>query len=106
MAITEERAAAERAEPGRSVRDLRDWLARVEAIGEFAPVRAPVDRDEEMGAIAYLAGKQSPSPAVLFEQPRAFESSPIGASLLWNILGPSFRRIAITLEEPPDTPTV
>jgi 4-hydroxy-3-polyprenylbenzoate decarboxylase len=88
------------------VRDLRDWLQRVEALGELVRVTQPVDRDEEMSAIGYLAAKQQPSPAVLFAHPRGFESSPFGASLLWNILGPSLKRVALTLEEPPDTPAV
>src|ERR1039458_7926072 len=30
----------------------------------------------------------------------------IGAKMLWNILGPSVKRVALTLEEPADTPTV
>jgi 4-hydroxy-3-polyprenylbenzoate decarboxylase len=88
------------------IRDLREWLARVEALGELARVTQPVERDEEMSAIAYLAAKQQPSPAVLFERATGFESSPFGASLLWNILGPSLKRVALTLEEPPETPAV
>src|SRR5271165_7160798 len=93
--------------PQRSpIRDLRDWLSRVERMGELVRVAQPVDRDEEMSAIAYLLAKQRPSPAVVFERARGFERSPIGANLLWNILGPSLRRTALTLEEPPDTPTI
>ena len=88
------------------IRDLRDWLARVEALGELVRISQPVERDEEMSAISYLAAKQQPSPAVLFERTRGFEASPVGASLLWNILGPSLKRVALTLEEPPDTPAV
>lgn len=90
----------------RPIQDLRQWLARVDAMGELVRVREPVDRDEEMSAISYLVAKQHPSPAVLFERASGFEKSPVGAQLLWNILGPSIRRIALTLEEPPDTPTV
>src|SRR3974377_2524753 len=86
------------------VADLRDWLARVDALGELVRVTQPVDRDEEMSAISYLVAKQHPSPAVLFERPRGFDNSSIGAKLLWNILGPSVKRVAVTLEEPADTP--
>jgi 4-hydroxy-3-polyprenylbenzoate decarboxylase len=86
------------------IQDLREWLSRVEAMGELVRVREPVDRDEEMSAISYLLAKQQPSPAVLFERASGFEQSPIGAKLLWNILGPSLKRIALTLEEPADTP--
>ena len=42
----------------------------------------------------------------MFEQASGFENSPIKTRLLWNILGPSLRRIALTLEEPTNTPTV
>jgi UbiD family decarboxylase len=88
------------------VRDLREWLARVDAMGELVRVQRPVSRDEEMSAVSYLLAKQQPSPAVLFECACGFEKSPIGARLLWNIIGPSRRRVALTLEEPVDTPAV
>ena len=88
------------------IHDLREWLARVEAIGEIAHIKQPVDRDEEMSAISYLVGKQKPSPAVLFDNIKGFENSPYQARSLWNPYGPSVRRIAISLEEHADTPTV
>jgi len=88
------------------IQDLREWLSRVEAMGELVRVREPVDRDEEMSAISYLLAKQQPSPAVLFERAAGFAESPIGAKLLWNVLGPSMKRIALTLVEPADTPTM
>jgi UbiD family decarboxylase len=88
------------------IRDLRDWLNRVEAIGELTSIAEPVDRDEEMSAISYLVAKQTPSPAVLFKQTSGFEASSVKARMLWNIYGPSVRRIALSLEEPADTPTV
>ena len=89
------------------IQDLREWIDDVEELGELVRVTKPVDRDEEMGAIAYLLGKQNPSPTVLFENPNGFDdNNPIGARLLWNLVGPSIKRIAITLEEPADTPTM
>ncbi len=99
------RSSASRSRPT-PIRDLRDWLSQVERSGELVRVRQPVDRDEEMSAVAYLVAKQHPSPAVLFERPRGFDRSPIKARLLWNILGPSLKRIALTLEEPGDLPTM
>src|SRR5574341_1996531 len=87
----------------RPIEDLRAWLSRVEALGELVRVRQEVDRDEEMSAISYLVAKQNPSPAVLFERARGFD---VDVRLLWNILGPSRKRIALTLEEPPETPTM
>jgi 4-hydroxy-3-polyprenylbenzoate decarboxylase len=88
------------------IQDLREWLARVEKLGELIRIAQPVSRDEEMSAVSYLVAKQQPSPAILFECASGFEKSPFGARLLWNILGPSLKRIALTLEEPPDTPAV
>jgi 4-hydroxy-3-polyprenylbenzoate decarboxylase len=43
---------------------------------------------------------------VLFRNPQNVEPDGIDASLLWNILGPSLRRIALTFEEPPETPAL
>ena len=78
------------------IQDLRQWLSCVDQLGELVRVDQPVDPIEEMGTVTYLVAKQSPSPAVLFERPSGYESSPLGARLLWNILGPSVRRIALT----------
>ena len=101
-------AEANRPEPaaGRPIQDLREWLDRAEGINELIQIDKPVDRDEEMSAITYLVAKQDPSPAILFDNPKGYEDSPIGARMLWNILGPSSKRIALTIEEPPETPTL
>jgi UbiD family decarboxylase len=104
--VGSKKVPASKAPAKKPIQDLRDWLARVEQLGELARVKQSVDRDEEMSAISYLVAKQQPSPAVLFERPRGFDKSPIGAKMLWNILGPSVKRVALTLEEPADTPTV
>jgi UbiD family decarboxylase len=88
------------------IRDLREWLERAQAIGELLTVDKPVDTQEEMSAISYLLAKQKPSPAVVFTNPRGFENSRYRIRHLWNVYGPSVRRIALSLEEPPDTPTV
>jgi UbiD family decarboxylase len=104
--VGSKKVAASKETASKPIADLREWLARVEQLGELVRVPQPVDRDEEMSAISYLVAKQQPSPAVLFERPRGFDKSPIGARMLWNILGPSVKRVALTLEEPADTPTV
>jgi len=90
----------------RPIQDLREWLARVEEMGDLIRIKQPVSCDEEMSAIGYLVAKQTPSPAILFESVKGYEKSPFKARLLWNILGPSIPRIALTLEEPSDTPTL
>src|SRR5438093_4275107 len=100
MLTTEKPTLTPNPQPPTPVQDLRDWLGRAEALGELRHITAPVDPDEEMGAVTYLVAKQTPSPAILFERPLGFESTDV--RLLWNILGPSFRRVAMPLEEPPD----
>ena len=99
-----------RSTPARSrnlpIQDLRDWLDDVDGIGELVRVTDPVERDEVMSAIVYLLAKQPGSPAVLFEKAVGFEDNPIGARLLWNLVGPSLRRVAVTLEEPADTQAI
>src|SRR6266568_2011287 len=101
MAKREEKVVEEGAKP-RAIQDLRDWLERVERMGELVRVKEPVSCDEEMSAISYLVAKQNPSPAILFDSVKGYENSPYKMRLLWNILGPSLRRIALTLEEPPE----
>lgn len=81
---------------------VRPWLAGAERLGELVRVAAPVDPEEEMGAIAYLLGKRAPYPAVLFEQPAGHDALGVGASSLWNLLGSSYRRIAMTVGQEPD----
>lgn len=104
MATTEQ---APMKEPGKEpIQDLRDWLERVDAMGELIRIKEPLDCTEDMSAIGYLVAKQNPSPAILCEKTKGFEKSAVGAMHLWNILGPSLKRIALTLEEPPETPTL
>src|ERR1700752_679509 len=86
------------------IQDLREWLSRVEALGDLVWVKDAVNCDEEMSAIGYLVAKQKPSPAILFDNIKGYEKSSYKAQSLWNILGPSIPRIALTLEEPHDTP--
>ena len=100
------RPEAPKASARAPIQDLREWLARVDEIGELLRVKQAVDRDEKMSAINYLVAKQLPSPAVLIERPAGFEKSPIGEKRLWNVLGPNLKRIALTLEEAADMPTV
>lgn len=104
MAKREERVV--QTAPKKPIQDLREWLERVEALGDLVSVKDPVSCEEEMSAIGYLVAKQKPSPAIIFDNIKGYEHSPFKARSLWNILGPSLQRIALTMEEPPDTPTV
>ena len=77
--------------------DLRDWMARVEAIGQLKRITRPVDHNEEMGAITYMAHQEINAPALLFE---SIKGCPPGFRALWNLLGSSLDRFAISVGEP------
>src|SRR3989442_13622429 len=77
--------------------DLREWITRVEAIGQLQRITAEVDRDEEMGAITYMAHQSLGAPALLFERIR---DCPPGFRALWNLIGSSPDRFAIAVGEP------
>lgn len=72
-------------------RDLREWLARVEAAGSLKRITAPVDTDEELTAITYMAARDEQAPALLFERP----DGKSGARVLTNMLGTSRVRYAL-----------
>ncbi len=78
-------------------RDLRDWIARIEAIGQLRRITEPVSRNEEMGAITYLAHQEIGAPALLFER---IKESPRGYRALWNPIGSSVDRFALAIGEP------
>ncbi|HZF04154.1 MAG TPA: UbiD family decarboxylase [Patescibacteria group bacterium] len=83
---------------GHAPRDLRDWIARTEAIGQIRRIREEVSRDEEMGAITYLAHQEIGAPALLFEN---IKGTPKGHRALWNPIGSSVDRFALAIGEPP-----
>ncbi|MBI4562213.1 MAG: UbiD family decarboxylase, partial [Candidatus Rokubacteria bacterium] len=82
---------------GPAPRDLRQWIARVEAIGQLQRLTEEVDWDEEMGAITYMAHQEIGAPALLFEN---IHGCPPGFRALWNLLGSSVDRFAISIGEP------
>jgi 4-hydroxy-3-polyprenylbenzoate decarboxylase len=84
-------------------RDLREWLKKVEELGELDRVSEEVDWDEELTAITYMVGKKKGSPALLFENIKGYSNE---YRVLSNILGSSLRRIALTLGLTPDLPAI
>ncbi len=86
-----------RAGDGHAPRDLRAWIAAVERIGQLRRITEPVSRDEEMGAICYLAHQEINAPALLFEN---ITGSPRGWRALWNPIGSSVDRFAAAIGEP------
>jgi UbiD family decarboxylase len=97
--ITEQRLAAQ----GTEITDLRDWLDRVEALGDLRRITKEVDPVEEMSAITYMVGRQIGSPALLFENVKGYSGQ---GQALFNLLGSSNRRIAVTLGMEPDRPAM
>ncbi len=82
---------------GRAPRDLRDWIAAAERLGQLKRITAPVSRNEEMGAITYMAHQEIGAPALLFEN---ITESPRGFRALWNPIGSSVDRFALAIGEP------
>jgi 4-hydroxy-3-polyprenylbenzoate decarboxylase len=75
-------------------RDLRDWLRLVETAGALKRIAAPVDPDEELGAVTYLATRQEDAPALLFEK---LAGDQTGTRILSNMLGASKERYALSV---------
>src|SRR5690242_8447073 len=75
-------------------RDLREWIALIETDGLIRRIDKPVDADEELAAIAYLATRREGAPALLFETIAGDRS---GARVLVNMLGSSKQRYALAV---------
>jgi UbiD family decarboxylase len=78
-------------------RDLREWLALVEANGLLQRIDQPVDPNEELSAITFMATRREDAPALLFEN---VDRS--GARVLTNMLGASKERYALAVGLDPD----
>ena len=77
----------------RGVRDVRDWLERLQAAGELKRIEAAVDLDQELSAIAYMATQREDAPALLFSR----FTEAVEGRVLVNMLGASRRRYALAL---------
>ncbi|HVU42324.1 MAG TPA: UbiD family decarboxylase [Xanthobacteraceae bacterium] len=75
-------------------RDLREWIALIEQNGALKRIYEPVDADEELSAITYMATRGENAPALLFETIMDDES---GSSVLANMLGSSKERYALAV---------
>src|SRR5215831_12174920 len=89
--------------PSSAPRDLRDWIEAIERIGQLKRIKEPVSRNEEMGAICYMAHQEINAPALLFEN---IKESPRGYRALWNPIGSSHDRFAVAIGEPPGLPVI
>jgi 4-hydroxy-3-polyprenylbenzoate decarboxylase len=75
-------------------RDLRGFVAEADRIGELKRISAPVDPNEELGAVTLLATRGENSPALLFEN---MEGDTSGSRILTNMLGASKERYALAV---------
>lgn len=78
-------------------KDLREWLLKVEEIGELAKIEQQTDWNEEISGITYLVGKKRGGPALLFDNIKDY---PKGFRVLSNVLGSSRNRIALAMGLP------
>jgi UbiD family decarboxylase len=85
--------------PQASWRDLREWLALVERNNELQRIKKPVNADEELGAVTYMATRSEKAPALLFENIAGDKS---GSRVLANMLGSSKERYALAVGVDPD----
>jgi 4-hydroxy-3-polyprenylbenzoate decarboxylase len=83
-------------------RDLREWLALVDRIGELKRIAAPVDPIEEIGAITLLATREDKSPALMFDH---MQGDTTGSHILTNMLGSSKERYALAVGLDPSLST-
>ena len=72
------------------VGDLRDWLAKVDALGELQAVSG-ADWNKEIGAISQINYKRSENPALLFDEIKDYSQ---GYRVLTSSMG-STRRLAL-----------
>jgi UbiD family decarboxylase len=79
--------------------DLREWLALIEANGLLKRIDQPVDPDEELSAITFMATRRADAPALLFERVAGDRS---GSRVLTNMLGASKERYALAVGLDPD----
>ncbi|HLB28683.1 MAG TPA: UbiD family decarboxylase, partial [Dehalococcoidia bacterium] len=79
------------------MKDLREWLAAAEAIGELAVLRG-IPWDLDIGVITEMASRRNDKPALLFDDIPGY---PSGYRVLSNVVG-SRGRLALTMGFPTD----
>ena len=78
------------------MKDLREWLAQVEAMGELETLKG-VPWDMEMGVICEMVERERERPAIVFDEVPGY---PPGFRILTNALG-SRNRFSLTMGFPP-----
>src|SRR6476646_9336594 len=77
--------------------DLRNWMERVDAIGELSRVSG-ADAASEIGGLVDLSQERMGNPALLFDEIPGY---PAGHRLVANVIT-SYPRLALTLGLPPE----
>ncbi len=81
-------------------KDLRDWIAKIEEVGELKQITAEVDWDLELGAIARRVSNEG-GPALLFENIKDYHDTAC-RKLFINAMG-SRKMVAMALGLPSET---
>ena len=81
-----------------TIRDLRDWLAEVEKLGEVKHITQEVDPKLEMSALTYMNGKNPGEPTLLFEKPKGHKGD---VKVLFDPIGSSINRLSLALRTAP-----
>ncbi len=75
-------------------RSLRDWIGLVEKAGQLKRITAPVDQNEELSAITYMATRREDAPALMFDNVGTGKGK---GRVLANMLGASKERYALAV---------
>src|SRR5690242_8459906 len=76
---------------------LRDLLSESQSMGELKKITAPIDWNEEMGALNYMVAQDEKSPVLWFQN---VKDAKYGSSAVMNLFGMGKDRIALSLGLP------
>ena len=83
-----------------ATKDMRNWMAKIEKVGELRRIKAEVDWNLELGAIARLVSAQE-GPALLFENIKGYKDKPCHQVFINGLA--SQKRVAMALGLPRET---
>ena len=81
-------------------KDMRDWMAKIDEVGELKRITTEVDWNLELGAIARRVSSQE-GPALLFENIKDYKNTPCRQVFINGLA--SRKRMAMSLGLPRDT---
>jgi len=79
------------------MQSVRDFIKECEAMGQLKTITAPVDWNEEMGALNYMVAQKDGAPVLWFKN---VKDSKHGSSALMNMFGTGKDRVAMAMGLP------